>query len=130
MKKILVVLLLGVTAFIGFKGYVYYNDTYKATTAYALVPENIPEKTETVDDSGNKITDSDGSVNYTYSYSFTFVKTNGATQMQEFSLSGSKPIPYEPGSYVRAEISNKRVVKGPYSVAEKDVPKEILDKLK
>lgn len=130
MKKILLVLLLGMTAFIGFKGYVYYNDTYKATMAYAIVPNEVPEKKEAVDDSGNKITDSDGSMNYTYDYNFNFVKENGESQVQGFGLTSSTPVPYEPGSYVKAEISKKRVVKGPYSVVENDIPKKILDKLK
>lgn len=44
MKKIISVLLLVGVAFIGFKGYEYYNDTYKATMAYAIVPDEIPEK--------------------------------------------------------------------------------------
>lgn len=130
MKKIISVLLLVGVAFIGFKGYEYYNDTYKATMAYAIVPDEIPEKKEAVDDAGKKITNSDGSMNYTYDYNFNFVKENGESQVQGFGLTGSDPVPYEPGSYVRAEISNKRVVKGPYSVAESDVPKEILNKLK
>ncbi|MEG0286979.1 MULTISPECIES: DUF1093 domain-containing protein [Vagococcus] len=129
MKKIIPIVLLAVAAFIGFKGYVYYNDTYKATTAYALVPAEVPEKKEALDMSGKKITDSDGSMNYTYDYSFNFIKTNGKAQTQDFGLVGSDVTPYEPGTYVRAEISNKRVVKGPNSVAEKDVPKDILEKL-
>ena len=130
MKKVAMIVLLAVTGFIGYKGYVYYNDTYKATEAYAMVPNEVPEKTETVDDSGKKITESDGSANYTYEYDFNFVKTNGENQTQGFGLTGSNPTPYEPGTYVRAEISNKRVVKGPFVVAEKDIPKEILEKLK
>lgn len=130
MKKIISVLLLVVVVFISYKGYEYYSETYKATTAYAVVPNEIPEKKETVDATGEKITDNDGSMNYTYDYNFNFVKVNGDSQVQGFDLTGSDPVPYEPGSYVRAEISNKRVVKGPYSVAESDIPKEVLNKLK
>ena len=130
MKKwISLIILMGV-CFVSYKGYVYYNDTYKGATAYALVPNEIPEKKEALDMSGAVIKDSDGTVNYSYDYSFDFIKSNGKHQNQTFGLTGTKPVPYEPGTFVQAEISNKRVVKGPYSVEEKDIPKEILNKLK
>lgn len=130
MKKIIPIVLLVVAAFIGFKGYQYYNDTYKATTAYAVVPQTIPEKKEARDATNQKITDNDGSINYSYDYSFNFIKKNGKKQTQEFSLTGSKVTPYEPGTIVTAEISNKRVVKGPNVVSEDQVPQEILKELK
>ncbi|MGX7024983.1 DUF1093 domain-containing protein [Vagococcus hydrophili] len=129
MKKIIPIILLIVAGFIGYKGYTYYNDTYKATTAYALVPE-VPEKKEARDDSNRPIKDEDGSINYTYDYSFNFIKKDGTKQTQDFGLTGSNAEPYEPGTYVTAEISNKRVVKGPYTVKEDQIPKEILAQLK
>lgn len=130
MKKIIPVVLLVFAAFIGFKGYVYYNDTYKAMTAYALVPNEIPEKKEALDMSGKVIKDNDGTVNYSYEYTFSFIKKNGKKQSQDFGLTGANPTPYEPGTYVQAEISNKRVVKGPYAINEKEIPQEILNQLK
>ena len=42
---------------------------------------------------------------------------------------GKDPVPFEPGTFVKAEVSNKRVIKGPYSVTESEIPKEILEKL-
>lgn len=129
MKKIASIILLGFVLVVGFKGYQYYNDTYKATLAYAKVPTAIPDKEEAVDDSGEKITESDGSILYTYNYSFDFVKKGGKKQTQTFSLTGKEPEPYVPGTYVKAEISNKRVVKGPYAVSEKEIPSDILNKI-
>ena len=130
MKKIASIILLGFVLVIGFKGYQYYNDTYKATLAYAKVPATVPNKEEAVDDSGKKIIESDGSVLSTYNYSFDFVKQDGKKQIQTFSLTGKDPEPYAPETYVKAEISNKRVVKGPYVVSEKEIPSNILDKIK
>lgn len=130
MKKIIPIIFLVVAGFIGVKGYLYYNDTYKATTAYTMVPDKIPEKEVAKDMSGKKITESDGSANYTYNYSFDFVKEDGKKQTQSYAMTSAKPTPYEPGTYLMAEISNKRVVKGPYTVAESKIPKEILEQLK
>ncbi len=130
MKKLSLIILIVVVGFIGFKGYVYYNNTYRATTAYAIVPKRIPEKTEAVDMSGDKIKENDGSPTYSYDYSFDFIKANGKKQTQGYTMSSAKPTPYTPGTFIRAEISNKRVVKGPYVVDENKIPKDILEKLK
>ena len=130
MKKVGLLIMLVVVGFLGYKGYSYYNDTYKATEAYAVIPNDIPEKKEALDMSGKQIKESDGTLHYSYDYSLNFVKKNGQKQVQEYSVTAPKPVPFEPGTYVKAEISNKRVVKGPYTVAEKDIPKEILEKLK
>ncbi|MEG0256548.1 DUF1093 domain-containing protein [Vagococcus sp.] len=130
MKKIIPIIFLAVAIFIGVKGYLYYSDTYKATPAYTVVPDKVPEKEIAKDMSGKKITDSDGTANYTYDYSFDFIKENGKRQTQDYAMTSDNPTPYEPGTYLMAEISNKRVVKGPYAVEESKIPKEILEQLK
>ncbi|MFC6345765.1 DUF1093 domain-containing protein [Vagococcus carniphilus] len=130
MKKIIPIIFVAILGVVGFKTYAYYNDTYKATTAYAVVPAEVPEKKEALDMSGKKIKESDGTLNYSYDYSFDFVKENGKRQTQSYSMTSPNPTPYQPGTIVKAEISNKRVVKGPYVTEEKNVPKDILEQLR
>lgn len=47
MKKgifgVIVLILLGVGGFFGYK---YYSETYKTTTAYTKIPTEVPEKTQ------------------------------------------------------------------------------------
>lgn len=125
MKKIIalvVVVLLGV---VGFKGWQYYQETYQGVTAYALVPETVPEKVQTVDDSGEKIAGWSS-----YKYQLTFVKADGSTQQMSYELSNSDPTPLRPGAIVKAEISQKRVIEGPNEVAQNKVPDKVLAQLK
>lgn len=112
------VILLGVG---GYFGYQYYNETYKTTTAYAKVSTEVPEKVQSKDDQGRLVEKI-----YEYDYTVTFVKENGETTKRDFAVSGENPKPLTPGSYIKAEISNKRV-NSPTTVAE--VPSKIKDKV-
>ena len=116
----LAVILLGVGVFFGYQ---YYNNTYKTTTAYAKIPEIVPEKIKTKDMSGDIVENS-----YTYEYDVTFVKENGETTKRTFDVSGENPQPLKPGSYIKAEISNERV-NAPTEVAAADVPNSIKEQL-
>lgn len=124
MKKIIALIALVAVGVVGFKGWQYYQETYQGVTAYALVPDTVPEKVQTVDDSGNKI---DGWSSY--DYQLTFVKTDGSTQQLEYELSNSDPTPLRPGAIVKAKISQKRVIEGPNEVPQDKVPAEVLKKL-
>lgn len=125
MKKIIALIAVVVLAFIGYQGYKYYSETYASVPAYAVVPETVPEKLETKDNQGKTV---DGL--YSYNYDLTFVKKDGTTQKMEVEISSENPTPLEPNSYVTADISQKRVVKGPNPIAEKDIPAVALEKLK
>ena len=124
MRKILRIILLLVLLTGGYFGYKYYDDTYRTEVAYALVPLKVPEKTETRDSSG-KVVDN----TFSYEYNFMFVKENGEKQEMSYDVSGSNPIPFEPGSYVKADISKKRVVHGPNGVKKTKIPKTVIKEL-
>lgn len=125
MKKIVGIIVAVLVVIIGISGVRYYNSTYRATEAYAVVPQTIPAKTQTKDDSGKTVA-GDSS----YHYQLNFVKINGQRQVMSFSVSGSDPTPLQPGSYIKAKISQKRVVSGPNTVSQADVPAKVLQKLK
>ena len=129
MKKLLGILGIVLLAFIGFKGYTYYQDTYEGTMAYAKVPEQVPTREEAKDMSDKNILNDDGTTQYTYEYEFDFIKDNQKKVTIGYGVMGKDPVPFEPGTFVKAEVSNKRVIKGPYSVTESEIPKEILEKL-
>lgn len=125
MKK-LVWLIVGVAVVVlAYFGWNYYSSTYQGHTAYAVVSSQVPQKKQTVSDSGKKIKDS-----YSYVYHFKFVRTDGKTQNMTYELSGSDPKPFTPKSYVKAEISDKRVTNGPNEVSADKVPSDIKAKLK
>ncbi len=112
---------------VGYFGYQYYNDTYKTVTAYALTPAEIPVKVVTKDVHRNGV---EGS--YSYKYSVDFVKENGERQKMNFEVSGKDPQPFEAKSYIKAEISNRRV-NSPVQISPNNVPnkvKELLNKKK
>lgn len=98
--------------------------TYKGDIAYAKVPEVVPTEQETKDDTGKVITGSK-----TYQYDFDFVKEDGTIQKMDYELSGDNVIPLKPGSYIKASISQKRVISGPNDVSKSDIPKNVLEKL-
>ena len=124
MKKMMLALLIVVLGVGGYFSYKYYSETYQGVTAYARTPKEIPEKTQTVDDSGKKIEGYSS-----YKYTFEFVKENGEKQEMTYELSDQNVQPYAPNTLVKAVISQKRVISGPNEVAEKDVPADVLKKL-
>ena len=124
MKKILLTLGVLIIAAGGYYGYKYYENTYKAVTAYAVTPEKVPEAHQTVDQSGNKI------AGYTsYDYTFEFIKKNGEKEIMTYELSGEHVTPYTPNTLIKAEISNTRIVSGPNEIAQSEVPASILEEL-
>lgn len=124
MKKMMLALLVVVLGVGGYFSYKYYSETYQGVTAYARTPKEIPEKTQTVHDSGKKIEGYSS-----YKYTFEFVKENGEKQEMTYELSDQNVQPYAPNTLVKAVISQKRVISGPNEVAEKDVPADVLKKL-
>lgn len=125
MKKIIGLLVLALLAVGGFLGYRYYDETYKSHTAYAVVPDEVPEKKQTVDNNGGNV---DGMSSY--DYHFEFVDADGKTQQLEYELSGKNPTPLEPGSYVTAEVSKKRITEGPNPITAGEIPAKAMAKLK
>lgn len=124
MKKIVLLLLtLLLIGWIAYKSplYSYYTDTYRGYTAYAIVPKDVPQRTETTDMSGKIIPDS-----YTYQYQFNFVLEDGTFQTMHYELSGESVTPIEPKSYIVAKISRKRVIEGPNKINQKDIPNDVL----
>ncbi|WP_125768699.1 YxeA family protein [Lapidilactobacillus wuchangensis] len=117
MKKIilgLLTLVLAVGVFIG--GQRYYRQTYQGEPAYAIITE-VPAKQPTKSD--------DGQVQaglYSYVYDLDWVLTNGNHRKVSYELSSENPRPFAVGKYVKAEISEKRVIKGPSQVDDTQVP--------
>lgn len=123
-KKIVILVGLLIIGIVSYYGYKYYESTYKTITAYAVVPANVPEKEKTKSNDGKEVKGI-----YSYKYTLTFVNEDGEHKKMEFESSGETPTPLEPNSYVKAEISKKRVVKGPNKVAENKIPKNVKKEL-
>jgi len=123
MRKIFGIIGLIALCVFGYFGINYYNRTYSTVKAYAKVPDRIPEKEETLDIDGKKVNDI-----YSYKYQVTFVKENGDKQKMDFELSGKSPKPFEPGTYIKAEISKERV-NNPTKVLESEVPNKVKAKI-
>jgi len=123
-KKIILVVALILIVVFGYKGYEYYSTTYKGNVAYAKVSETVPQVEDTKDDTGQVVPGSKS-----YHYDFDFVKEDGSTQKMDYELSGDNVTPLKPGSYVKAKISEKRVVSGPNDVSKSEIPKTVLEKL-
>lgn len=119
-KIVLAVMVLVAVSF----GWKYYADNYQSRTAYAVVPKSVPEKLETVGSNGKKIANS-----YSYKYNFNFVLENGKKKTIEFELIGENPKPFVPGTLVKADVANKRVIKGPNSISKEDVPEKVRNNL-
>lgn len=125
MRKI-VWLIVGVAIVVlAYFGWNYYQETYQGHTAYAVVSNRVPKREKTVSDSGKTIDNS-----YSYVYHFKFVRTDGKVQKMDYELTGSDPKPFTPNSYVKADISEKRVINGPNQVSADKVPSDIKAKLK
>lgn len=122
MKKTIVLsgIILGIVGYYLIK---YNNEMYRGEIAYALVPTTIPQKKEAVDINGEPLG------GYSYDYNFTFIKEDGTKYIMNHELSGPNPSPFVPNTYVKAEISKKRIVNGPYKVSTQDIPRKIKEKL-
>lgn len=112
MRKLVWVFVGLVVVLLAYLGWNYYAETYQAHEAYAVVSSKVPTKKKTVDDSGKAIANS-----YSYVYNFRFVRTDGKVQHLQYELMGSNPKPFTPNSYVKAQISEKRVIEGPNQVS-------------
>lgn len=123
-KKIILIVGLILIVIFGYKGYEYYDSTYKGTTAYAKVSEVVPQVEDTKDDTGQTVPGSKS-----YKYDFDFVKEDGSTQKMDYELSGSNVTPLQPGSYIKVSMSKKRIISGPSQVSKSDIPKKVLDEL-
>ena len=124
MKKIIGAIAILLVLFGGYKAYQYYDETYNSQTAYAKTPEAIPPRKDAVDANGKKMWDWKS-----YNYELTFVTSNGQKIKLPYSVESENPTPFEPNSYVKAEVSQKRVTSGPTAVAKETVPENILSKL-
>lgn len=124
MKKIILTILLIIVAIGGFFGYKYCEKTYASHVAYAQIPDTIPAKEQTKDSRG-KIVDN----MFSYTYELTFVDQKGNTQKLSYEMSSENPKPFEPNSFVKADISATRVTNGPTSVSKAALPKIVAEKL-
>lgn len=125
MKKIIGLIVIGLLGFVGYKGYEYYQSTYVGETAYAVVPAEVPTKVRHESKSGI----GDQSPWYSYDYQLTFVKEDASIETQVVSLSDEDAKPLPPNSYVKATISEKRVLTAPKAVQQDSIPDYILNKL-
>lgn len=108
-----------------FTSWSYYQDTYASVMAYTKIPAKVPKKVPAKDIDGKVVAGE-----YSYPYTFEFVTESGKTQKMTFELSGDVDIqPFTPGTYAKAEISKKRITKGPYLLQEKDISQDTLEKL-
>ncbi|MBO0422786.1 hypothetical protein BCR22_04210 [Enterococcus plantarum] len=123
MNKILGLIGLIALCAIGYFAFDYYNQTYNTTVAYAKVPTDVPEISDTLDIDGKKVKDT-----YSYKYNVTFVKENGDKQEMDFELFGKNPKPFESGAYIKAEISKERV-NSPTQISENEVPNKVREEL-
>ncbi|WP_054670324.1 DUF1093 domain-containing protein [Lentilactobacillus senioris] len=124
MKKIIWLIVGVAVVVLAYFGWNYYQETYQGHTAYAVVSSKVPTREKTVDDNGKTISNS-----YSYVYHFKFVRTDGKVQNMEYELMGSDPKPFTPNSYVKAKISQKRVINGPNEVKADQVPSDVKAKL-
>ncbi|WP_273731271.1 DUF1093 domain-containing protein [Leuconostoc mesenteroides] len=103
----------------------YYHDTYVTVVGYAKAPAHVPKKEKTTDDNGKVIAHS-----HSYIYKFHFVTKKGERKTLNYELSGENVRPLKKNSFVKADISDKRVVEGPYIISKSTIPDNIIYKLK
>lgn len=128
MKKVIGWLIaLVIVAFAGFKAYTYWDSTYNGTTAYAIVQDATKHKSKTSKGEDYKV---DGQQQYYYSYDFKWITEDGKELNVGWdSRESSNPTQLAAGTIVKAEVSSKRVIKGPNSVNKAQVPSEVMGKL-
>lgn len=124
MKKILAVLAVLVVALIGWVGFKYYQQTYLGTEAYAIVPAQVPEKQVAKNFAGQ--TDPR---RYAYHYKIQVVTITGQKMIRTFEISGRDPQPLPANSFIKLTASTLRVVVDPQTIAENEVPVNVLAKL-
>lgn len=125
MKKVFGVVAVVLVVAAGWFGWNYYQSTYVAKDAYAVVPTEVPAKTKTKNDAGKVVPDS-----YSYLYKITFVDEDGKSSTRTVEISGDSPEPLTPGKYIKAGLSAKRIVEGPNYVEESAVPDKVLKLIK
>lgn len=127
-RLILAIVAVVVVGGIGVVGVREYLTVYRSQSAYAVVP-TTPAKKFARDSDGQKVTDAQGRQEYSYTYKFVWVTINGTKRTVTFEQTGAKVQPMTPGTYVRAEVSEKRVTKGPFIVAKRKIPVKVLRQL-
>lgn len=125
MKKIIggIVALALAAVMIGF-GTKYYHDTYQGQAAYMIVTET-PKKVATKDNNGQVQAGL-----YSYNYHCDWVLADGTHRSMTYEVSGEAPQPLQVGKYVKAQISQKRVVSGPSYVTLDTIPNKAQQALK
>ncbi|QEA59665.1 DUF1093 domain-containing protein [Leuconostoc koreense] len=103
----------------------YYHDTYVTEVGYARTSAHVPKKEKTVDGSGKIISHS-----HSYKYKFHFITKKGERKIINYELSGENVRPLKENSFIKADISDERVVKGPYNISKSTIPDNIMCKLK
>lgn len=128
MKKVAGIVGVLVLIVIGFFGYQYWNSTYNGVDAYAVVTEGKKEASKNEDGSLYKV---NGKQYYTYDYESKWVTKDGQERNLGFmSEESANPKALTPGSYVKAKVSQKRVITTPQTVSEQSLPQVVKDKLK
>ncbi|PWG00893.1 DUF1093 domain-containing protein [Levilactobacillus bambusae] len=125
MKKIILVSVGVVVILLGVLGTKYYQNTYQTQTAYAVVPKQVPVRTQTKDDSGKAVADSKS-----YQYQLQFVKANGQKVTMDYELMGKTPKPLKPNAVIQAKISKSRVATQPTYTSVTQLPSNVKESLK
>ena len=127
MKKPFGVVFLLVVIVWGFFGYQYWNSTYNGVESYAKVTQGTKHASKNNDGSPYKV---NGKQYYYYDYEFTWVTKDGQKREVGYeSGESANPTELQPGSYVKATVSEKRVIKGPEVVNKNAIPASVLSKL-
>ncbi|MGX7263440.1 YxeA family protein [Enterococcus crotali] len=129
MKKIISILALLVIGLIFYKGFGYYQSTYVGTETYALIPETVPTRSETKDDSGALVKNSHDQQLYSYDYSLNGVTKKGEKRTLKLSITDLDPKPLIPNSFIKVTASKKRVLDSPVQVSENELPDSVKNSL-
>ncbi len=116
-----------VLAFIGFKAYSYWNSTYNGVTSYGVIESATKKKSKTSKGEDYKV---DGQQYYYYNYEIKWVTKDGKEMNVAWdSREGANPTLIPVGTYVRADVSEKRFIKGPSVISKNKIPSDLLSKL-
>ena len=122
---ILVSIILVLLAIVFMQAARYYHDTYVTEVSYAKTSVHVPKKEKTTDDNGKVIAHL-----HSYIYKFHFVTKKGERKTLNYELNGENVKPLKENSFVKADISDKRVVRGPYIINKSTIPDNIIHMLK
>lgn len=127
-KRIIGLVVVALLAIGGWQVYRYWDTTYHGVTAYAKVGASQKVASQNDDGSPYRI---NGKQVYTYEYKHViWVTTGGQVRHVDFSsLEKTNPQRLAPGTYVKATISQKRVISGPNPVAVSALPAKVKAKL-